>query len=68
MLEMYVSISVTVKSVGGISLCDGGKLEESELVLVRDLLSNRSALVIRSTLQWISKQWFITQQITARAD
>ena len=29
---------------------------------------SRSALVIWSTLQLTSKQWFITQQITARAD
>ena len=49
---------------------------------MRDLLSNKSqfigqlqedksfgsALVISSTLQLTSKQWFITQQITARAD
>ena len=27
---MHVNSSVTVKTVGGISLCDGGKLEESE--------------------------------------
>ena len=27
---MHINISVTVKTVGGISLCDGGKLEESE--------------------------------------
>ena len=27
---MHVNNSVTVKTVGGISLCDGGKLEESE--------------------------------------
>ena len=27
---MHVNISVTVKTVGGISLCDGGQLEESE--------------------------------------
>ena len=28
--EMHVNNSVTVKTVGGISLCDGGKLEEYE--------------------------------------
>ena len=27
---MYVNASITVKIVGGISLCIGGKLEESE--------------------------------------
>ena len=27
---MHVNISVTVKTIGGISLCDGGKLEDSE--------------------------------------
>ena len=27
---MHVNVSVTVKTVGGISLFDGGKLEESE--------------------------------------
>ena len=27
---MHVNMSVTVKPVGGISLLDGGKLEESE--------------------------------------
>ena len=27
---MHVNNSVTVKIVGGISLCDGGQLEESE--------------------------------------
>ena len=53
---MYVNNSITVKTVGGISLCDGRKLEESEgynyffmvfyvLDLVRDLLSNRSQFV-----------------------
>ena len=30
MFEMQVNNSVTIKTVGGISLCDGGKLEESE--------------------------------------
>ena len=29
---MHVNNSVTVKTVGGISLCDGGKLEESDEV------------------------------------
>ena len=28
---MHVNNSVTVKTVGGIALCDGGKLEESEV-------------------------------------
>ena len=28
--EMYVNACITVKIVGGISLCNGGKLEESE--------------------------------------
>ena len=28
--QMHVNISVTVKTVGGFSLCNGGKLEESE--------------------------------------
>ena len=28
--EIHVNISITVKTVGGISLCDGGKLVESE--------------------------------------
>ena len=28
--EMHLNISVTVKTVGGISSCDGGNLEESE--------------------------------------
>ena len=28
--ETHENISVTVKTVGGISLCDGGKLKESE--------------------------------------
>ena len=27
---MYVNACITVKIVGGISLCNGGKLEESE--------------------------------------
>ena len=30
MLKMHVNVSVTVKTVGKISLFDGGKLEESE--------------------------------------
>ena len=50
---MRVNISVTIKTVDGISLNDGGKLEESERY-------NYSGLVIWSTLQLTSKQWFIT--------
>ena len=58
---MHVNNSVTVKTVGGISLCDGGQFEESEGYhyfyvvflcvrieidqLVRDLLSNKSLFV-----------------------
>ena len=30
MLEMHANISVTVKTVGGVSFSDGGKFEESE--------------------------------------
>ena len=30
MYEMHVNACITVKIVGGISLCNGGKLEESE--------------------------------------
>ena len=45
--------SVTVKTVCGISLSDGRKLEESEGY-------NFLSLVIWSTLQLTSKQWFIT--------
>ena len=49
---MHVNVSSTVKTVGGISLFNGAKLEESEgqllfsmcylSVLVHDLLSNKS--------------------------
>ena len=28
--EIHVNVCITVKIVGGISLCNGGKLEESE--------------------------------------
>ena len=31
---MHVNINVTVKTVGGISLCDGGKLEDSRIQLL----------------------------------
>ena len=30
---MHVNNSGTVKTVGGISICDGGKLEESEVYI-----------------------------------
>ena len=54
---MHVKVSVAVKTVGGISVFDGGKLEESEgnnyffvvfydrSALVRDLLSTNSPFV-----------------------
>ena len=54
---MHVNICVTVKTVGEISLCDGGKLEESEgckyfflrflcvIIEADHLLSNKSKFV-----------------------
>ena len=47
---MHVKISVTVKTVDGMSLCDGGKLEDSEgynyfFVVSMCYNQNRSALV-----------------------
>ena len=56
---MHVKVSVTVKTVGGISVFGGGKLEESEgnnyffvvfydrSALIRDLLSSNSPFVIQ---------------------
>ena len=60
---MHVNVSVTVKTVGGISLFDGGKLGESEgyffrrflcvrienrSALVRDLLNNKTQFVVQA--------------------
>ena len=77
MAESWKNLKDTI-TFSSFSMCKN----QNRSVLVCDLLSNkhnlpvickkinhlRSALMIWSTLQLTSKQWFITQKITARVD